>query len=250
MIPKALLFDKDGTLIDFDLTWGPAAYEVMRALTGPDRAALERLMTVSRYLEAERRFEPDSPLVGGSSAEYGPLWADALGREPGPALYREMDDLFRHWGLETLTPIHEPLALLSGLRERGFALGIATNDAEASARAQMEALGLAPLLPYIAGYDSGHGSKPGPGMVSAFARAAGVAPGEVALIGDSIHDLLAARAAGAIAVAVLTGPSKLAARPEIEPHADVVLGSIADLPGWLDGLSARPVVLDLAAGGA
>lgn len=249
MIPRALLFDKDGTLIDFDLTWGPAAYEVMRALAGTDRGALERLMAVSRYREAERRFEPDSPLVGGSSAEYGPLWAEALGREPGGVLYREMDDLFRHWGFQTLTPMHEPLALLSGLRERGFALGIATNDAEASARAQMAVLGLAPLLPYVAGYDSGHGSKPSPGMVSAFAQAARVAPGEVALIGDSIHDLLAARAAGAIAVAVLTGPSKLAARPEIEPYADVVLGSIADLPAWLDGLAARSASLNLAPGG-
>src|SRR4051812_17027696 len=33
---KAILFDKDGTLIDFDGTWGPAAYEVMRALAQGD----------------------------------------------------------------------------------------------------------------------------------------------------------------------------------------------------------------------
>ncbi len=244
MTLKALLFDKDGTLIDFDATWGPAGYEVMRALAGPDGAALERLMAVSLFVEAERRFLPASPLVGGSSAEYGPLWAEALGREPGEALYREMDDLFRDWGLRTLTPIGDPAALLAELGGRGYRLGIATNDAEASALAQVEALGLAGLLDFVAGYDSGYGSKPDPGMVTAFARHHGLLPNEVALIGDSVHDLLAARAAGAVAVAVLTGPSKLAARAEIEPHADHVLGSIADLPGWLDALP-RPLSGDL-----
>ncbi len=249
MTIRALLFDKDGTLIDFDATWGPAAYRVMLSLAGRDRAALERLMAASRYLEHERRFLPSSPLVGGSSAEYGPLWAEALGREPGPELYGEMDDLFRRFGLETLTPIGTPAALLADFARAGFALGIATNDAEGSARAQVGALGLDGLVPFIAGYDSGFGSKPGPGMVTAFVRYAGVAAQEVALVGDSLHDLLAARAAGVVAIAVLTGPSRHAARPEIEPHADHVIDSIEDLPALLDALRVgRPAGFQAAAG--
>ena len=241
---KAILLDKDGTLIDFDATWGPAAYEVMTALAAGDRGALERVMAVSQYVEDERRFLPSSPLVGGSSAEYGPLWAEALDRVPGPELYGQMDDLFRHWGLATLSPIDDPRAICAGLAERGLVLGIATNDAEASARAQIDALGLAPLMGFVAGYDSGFGSKPGPGMVSAFVEHAGLRPDEVALVGDSVHDLVAARRAGVVALAVLTGPSRLAARPEIEPHADHVIGSIADLPDWLDAMGRS----DLAAG--
>ncbi|WP_246736413.1 HAD family hydrolase [Enterovirga aerilata] len=229
------MFDKDGTLIDFDRTWGPAAYEVMTTLAGGDRARLERLMLVSEYVEEERRFLPTSPLIAGSSAHYGPLWAGALGREPGEALYREMDDLFRLGGLRHLAPIGAPAAILRELAGRGLHLGIATNDAEASARAQAEALGLCDLVGFVAGYDSGFGGKPDPGMVTAFVERHGLAPSEVALIGDSKHDLLAARAAGVRAVAVLTGPLRDAARPEIEPHADHVLGSISDLPAWLDG---------------
>lgn len=195
-------------------------------------------MRVSEYVEDERRFLPTSPLVAGSSAHYGPLWAEALGREPGEVLYAEMDDLFRVWGLEYLDPIDRPAEILAGLAGRGLHLGIATNDAESSARAQAEALGLGGMMEFIAGYDSGYGGKPDPGMVTAFAAHHGVRAGEVAMIGDSIHDLLAARAAGAIAVAVLTGPLKIAARGDVEPHADHVIGSIADLPGWLDGMGA------------
>lgn len=236
---KAILFDKDGTLIDFDATWGPAAYEVMRALARGDPRKLDALMAVSHYVEAERRFRPTSPLVAGSSASYGPLWARALGRAPGPDLYGEMDDLFRFWGLETLAPIGEPAAVAAALKARGFKLGIATNDAERSARAQAAALGLDPYLDFVAGYDSGFGGKPHPGMVLAFAAACGCRPDEVALIGDTLHDLHAARAAGAVSVAVLTGPTRAAARPDLEPHADHVIGSIADLPALLHGLQSN-----------
>lgn len=236
---KGILFDKDGTLIDFDLTWGPAAYEVMRALSGGDRARLEAVMRVSHYVEAERRFLPTSPLVAGSSASYGPLWAQALGRPPGPDFYGEMDDLFRAWGLKSLAPIGDPAAIMAALEARGYRLGIATNDAEASARAQADALGLGERCDYIVGYDSGFGSKPEPGMVLGFAAHCGVAPAAVAIVGDTLHDLHAARRAGAVAIAVLTGPTREAARPEIEPYADHVVDTIADVPALLDRLAAR-----------
>lgn len=236
MTLKGILFDKDGTLIDFDATWGPAAYEVMRELAGGDEAKLRRLVAISHYVEEERRFLPSSPLVAGSSAHYGPLWAAALGRPAAQELYSEMDDRFAHWGLRTLAPIHEPAELCAALKARGLRLGIATNDAERSARMQAQALGLDPHLDYLAGYDSGFGPKPGPGMVTGFVDQIGCLPGEVALIGDSLHDLHAARAAGALAVAVLTGPLGEGARADLEPHADHVVGSIADLPDLVDRL--------------
>jgi phosphoglycolate phosphatase len=233
MAIKAILFDKDGTLIDFDATWGPAAYEVMRALSRGDAIKLARLVAVSEYDLATRSFRPTSPLVAGSSAEYGPLWAVALDREPGEPLYTEMDDLFRHWGLRHLAPIGDPAAILSGLALAGLKLGIATNDAEASARAQANAMGIDAMLDFIAGYDSGFGGKPDPGMVTAFVDHHRLQPDEVALVGDSLHDLIAAHNAGVIAIAVLTGPLGEAARPQVEPYADYVIGSIADLPAWL-----------------
>jgi phosphoglycolate phosphatase len=238
MTLRGILLDKDGTLIDFDATWGPAAYEVMRALAEGDEAKFAALMRVSHYVEAERRFLPTSPLIAGSSAEYGPLWATALGRPAEEELFVEMDDLFRYWGLESLAPIGRPAEIVADLARRGFVLGIATNDAELSARAQAEALGLMPYLDFIVGYDSGFGGKPGPGMVLAFARQHGFEPHEVALVGDTLHDFHAARAAGAVGIGVLTGPTRSLARPEIEPYADHIVDSIADLPALVDRLAA------------
>jgi phosphoglycolate phosphatase len=239
MTIKGVLFDKDGTLIDFDGTWGPAAYEVMRVLSRGDAGRFRALVEVSEYVLEERRFRPTSPLVAGSSASYGPLWAAALGRPAGPELYEEMDDLFRSFGLRSLAPIHRPLDVARALAARGLSLGIATNDAESSARAQADAMGLTPLMAYIAGYDSGYGAKPGPGMVTGFVELIGAKPAEVLMVGDSLHDLHAARAAGAVAVAVLTGPTGEGARRELGPHADHVLGSIAELPALADHLAAK-----------
>lgn len=233
---KGLLFDKDGTLIDFDLTWGPATYEVMREMSAGDDVAFRLLAELNHFVVEEKRFLRTSPLVAGTSASYGHLWAQALGRENHPDLHAEMDRRLREWGLKSMSPIGEPLAVLAELVADGFRLGIATNDAEASALVQAEAMGLVPHLDFVAGYDSGHGEKPEPGMVLAFAQAIGVEPREVALIGDSTHDLHAARAAGAVAIAVLTGP---APREALEPHADHVVDSIADLPAYLRRLAAE-----------
>jgi phosphoglycolate phosphatase len=73
--------------------------------------------------------------------------------------------------------------------------------------------------------------------VLAFARALGIAPREVAVVGDAVHDLAAARAAGAAAVGVLSGPTP---RELLAPHADVLIGSVADLPAWLDDYPVAP----------
>lgn len=230
---KAILFDKDGTLIDFDRTWGPAAGAVMRTLAGEDAAALRRLEEVSHYLPDEERFLFTSPLVAGSSAHYGPLWALALGRESSDAFLGLIDRLFSQEGLCSLSPIGRPATTLAALKAVGLRLGIATNDAEDNARLQAEALGLTPLLDAVHGYDSGYGSKPDPGMISAFATRFGLAPVELAVVGDSVHDLTAAHSAGARFILVRTGPAPIDAMID---SADLVLDSIADLTPALLGL--------------
>ncbi|MDO9560569.1 MAG: HAD-IA family hydrolase, partial [Bradyrhizobium sp.] len=121
-------------------------------------------------------------------------------------------------------------ALLEVLAARGYRLGLLTNDAEMTARAHLRKLGLDEVMEFVAGYDSGFGAKPDPGPVLAFARAVGVPVSKTAVVGDSVLDLAAARAAGAIAIGVLTGPASSAV---LAPHADALLVSPAELPAWL-----------------
>lgn len=239
----AILFDKDGTLIDFDGTWGPATYEVMRALAKGDEAALLRQAEALHFSLDTRRFLITSPLIAGSSASYGSLWGEALGRSDLDALKREIDALTAIESLKSLAPIGRPSEILAALKARGLRLGLATNDSEASAKRQAAALGLTEFLDFIAGYDSGHGGKPEPGMALAFARHVGVAPSAVAMVGDTLHDLRSARAAGALAVAVLTGPAAIA---DLAGEADHVLDDIGGLLALIDRLAAAEAAIEAA----
>ena len=72
-------------------------------------------------------------------------------------------------------------------------------------------------------------------MCAAFARQLGLDPARVVMVGDSLHDLQAGRAAGMRTVAVLTG---MAGTADLAPHADVVLPDIGHLAGWIDTLGA------------
>jgi phosphoglycolate phosphatase len=229
---RAILLDKDGTLVDFQRTWGPATHAVIAELAAGDAAVYEALAEVSGFIAAEQRFLAGSPLIAGATPDYGPSWAQVLGRPATPDFFAHVDRLFLRAGQEHLAPIGEPAAVLTALARRGYRLGIITNDAEANARAQIAQLKIDHLVGFVAGHDSGFGAKPDPGPVLAFAQKLGIAPSEVAVVGDSLHDLAAARAAAATAVGVLSGP---APRDVLAPHADALIGSIADLPAWLDG---------------
>ena len=136
----------------------------------------------------------------------------------------------------TSTSRSDPAGPFLPARARGINLGVATNDAEASMARHLQSAGVTSLFDFAAGFDSGHGHKPGAGPLLAFAEAVDVTPERCAMVGDSTHDLEAARAASMVAVGVLTGPAD---EPELAPHADVVLPHrrYSRLAGWPLGTS-------------
>ena len=225
-----IVFDKDGTLFDFRRTWGGWAESLLREIARDDAQARQMGAAIGYDLDAG--FAPDSPVIAGTPNEIAEFLLPHLpGVEPA-ALVARMNLLAAQAPLAEVQPL---VPLLSGLRERGLRLGLATNDAEAPARAHLGGFGLTGLFDFVAGSDSGHGAKPEPGQLLAFARAMGLDPSRVVMVGDSRHDLMAGRAAGMRTVAVLTG---VAEAPVLAPLADVVLPDIGGLPGWLDRIAA------------
>ncbi|WP_174234449.1 HAD family hydrolase [Sulfitobacter sp. SK012] len=223
-----VLFDKDGTLFDFAATWEVWAQAfLLRASEGDRMQAAEVGRAIGFDLESHT-FQRDSIVIAGTPGEV----ADALAPH-FPHLSR--DGVFDMLNEEaTDAPQAEAVPLipfLEGLRGCGMKLGVATNDAEAPARAHLDRAGATTYFDFIAGFDSGFGGKPAPGQLLGFAQAMSLAPETVVMVGDSTHDLLAGRAAGMSCVGVLTG---MADRETLMPHADVVLADIGELPGWLD----------------
>ncbi len=228
---RGVLFDKDGTLFDFAATWRTAVRAFIVSVA-PEDAALQRALGAAIGFDlVEGRFAPNSVIVAGHAADLAEAWAPLAPRLDPAAVEAGFNAIALGVSGPTLTPAADDLpGLLDGLRDAGLALGVATHDSEAAARRHLMAVAALDRFAFIAGYDSGHGLKPGPGMVLAFAAAVAIDPTEIVMVGDSAHDMGAARAAGARAVGVLTGP---AGRDDLEPLADAVLASIAELPGWL-----------------
>ncbi|MDF3382621.1 MULTISPECIES: HAD family hydrolase [Sulfitobacter] len=220
---KALLFDKDGTLFDFAATWEPWAEAFLLRVCEGDRGLAARVGADIGFDLATRRFAPDSIAIAGTPHEV----VDALVPHFPDLLPADLLDIIN--AEASAAPQREAVPLkpfLQGLRDRGLRLGVATNDAEHPARAHLLAAGVVDMFDFIAGFDSGHGGKPSPGQLHAFAAHVNLPAASVAMIGDSVHDLEAARVAGMLRVAVLTGP---ATAEDLAPYADLVLPDISHL---------------------
>jgi phosphoglycolate phosphatase len=226
-----VVFDKDGTLFDFRQSWGVWAVRLLEQLA-TDQAHAAALAAAIGYYPEQQDFHPDSPVIAATAEDIAEVLLPHLTGYSQSSLISRINALAQDAVMAPAVPLRP---VLQGLRDKGLKIGLATNDTEAPARAHLSAHGVLDLFDFVAGYDSGHGPKPGPGMCLAFARQTGIDPARAVMVGDSCHDLIAGRAAGMRCVAVLTGIAKA---DELQPHADVILPNIGALAAWIDGITA------------
>lgn len=224
---RAIIFDKDGTLFDFHQTWSGWAADALQHLAGGDSALAMRLADAVGYDLVLRQFHADSPAIAGTSAQIAVLLAPHLRDWQEEDILLELHNRACTVTLAEAAPL---VPLLDWLNTRHLMLGVATNDSEDGARAHLDEAGVLGQFDLVLGYDSGFGAKPDPGMLLAFCDRFGLAPHEVAMVGDSLHDLHAGRAAGMRTIGVLSGVAREA---ELAPHSDAVLPHVGHLPDWV-----------------
>jgi phosphoglycolate phosphatase len=190
---KAVAFDLDGTLLDTlpdiaaaadrmlaDLGRVPAAPEVVRRYVGNGIPRLTK-----RLLTGQMQGEP-----------------------PVDALERALDLFERHYRA-TLARNTRPFpGVEEGLRrfaQTGVKLACVTNKAESFTLPLLEATGLRGFFDLVLGGDSLPSKKPDPLPLLHCARQFGARPDELLVIGDSVNDTQAARAAGCPAFCVPYG---------------------------------------------
>jgi len=226
---KGILFDKDGTLLDFHRTWMPA-YRAAAAMVCREagREGLEaRLLQIGGYDRERDRCDPASVLACGTTAELARVWAREAGIADADALGERLERVFEREAAAHPVPVADLGVLFERLRGRGLTLGVATMDSASLAHAVLRKLGVDAHVDFVCGYDSGYGEKPAAGMAQAFLAHCGLAAAEIAVVGDTPHDLRMGRAAGAgLVVAVLSGASE---RETLAPLCDRVIGSVAEI---------------------
>jgi phosphoglycolate phosphatase len=211
---SGILFDKDGTLLDYVKSWVPVNYEVASIAADGDQDLARRLLAAGGMDPDTGYVTPDSLLAAGNTVEIATGMVAAGARYTVEELTVKLDGLFSN-SAAFAVPVTDLAAFFAGLHAKGYWLGVASSDNERSIRETAKRFGFDGYLHYVAGYDSGFGTKPEPGMVHGFCAATGLEPHQVAVVGDNNHDLHMGRSAGAgLTVAVLTGtgsPQSLAA---------------------------------------
>ena len=228
MAIKAVLFDKDGTLIDVNGTWVPFYKAMLKQEQGLSPAQVETKMIAAGLDPVTDTFRAGSTLAGGTTRQLVALWWPDATAEEHATIANRLDHEFAPLALSHMTPLMPLPPVFQALKALGLQLGVATNDGEVSAKRHMDALKVEHFFTAILGADSVAMPKPSGHMVQMFADRAGILPHEIAMVGDNTHDLEEARNGGAgLAIGVLTGNGQ---RHHLEHHADQIFDSIADLP--------------------
>ncbi len=228
---RAILFDKDGTLLDFNATWLDFVREfAFRAADGAE-ARSQELLEMAGYDRTSGRFHGGSVVAAGTSADIIAIMYPHASKAEQQALVEDADRLASDVAQNRAVALPGVIETLGRLHANGFKLGLATNDSTAGPEPTLTKFGIAHLFDAAYGYDAVANPKPAPDVVLAYADTVGASPDQVAMVGDNAHDLEAARAAGAgLSVGVLSGNSTIS---DLKPLADFVIESVTDLPDLL-----------------
>jgi phosphoglycolate phosphatase len=183
-VPRAVLFDLDGTLAD----------------TAPDLAAAVNWMRTERGLEPT----PYAILRPTASAGARGMIGAAFGLAPGDEGYEELRvQWFERY--QSAMAVHSTLFdgipdLLDGIMAAGMAWGIVTNKPARFTDPLVPLIGLAHAGCVISGDTTPH-SKPHPAPLLEAARRLDIDPAHCWYVGDDLRDIEAGRAAGMVTVA-------------------------------------------------
>jgi mannitol-1-/sugar-/sorbitol-6-phosphatase len=199
---SAVLFDLDGVLVESraatERVWVDWAVK-----NGIDEVALRSAMHGVRSADVIRALRPDLDAVV----------------ESGEVERRQAEDV------DGLAAIPGAIAALGALR--GDRVAVVTSGTRPLALARLAAVGIEPPTVMVFADDVARG-KPDPEGYLTAARRLGTDPAEAVVVEDALPGIEAARAAGMATVAV---PSTHA--PDELRRADLVLGSLEELPGVL-----------------
>jgi len=206
---EAVIFDLDGVLLESEEVWDTVREELVRERGGRYDAEVQRAMMGMSSLEWSRYLHdvagvPDEP------------------EEINSEVMRRMLAAYGEW-----------LPLLPGATEavrrlgQRFLLGLASSSNRVLIDRVLETAGLVPFFRATVSSEEVAQGKPAPDVYLEAARQLGVAPDRCAAVEDSHGGIRSAHAAGMRVVAIPN--ASYPPGDDALGHADVVLGSLAEL---------------------
>ncbi|MFW6232235.1 MAG: HAD family hydrolase [Spirochaetota bacterium] len=227
---KAVLFDKDGTLLEFESTWHrifTTVFRRFRTELALDVAAVDRIKRVSGYRNSG--FEPESIAQYMSTSGIIDRWAACIDRHDLRDPMRRIVNsaaLDPSVAIDLLPGVDSTLHDLSAKR---YHLGVATADSLESTRHGLTRAGILHHFSFLGCDDGTHPAKPDPSMAHEFRDLHGIAEHELLIVGDSASDREFARNAGARFVGIAAAHSRFNATDDDDDGAIEVIRTMDEL---------------------
>lgn len=227
-LPRLVMFDLDGTLVD----------------SVPDLAAAvdEMLLSLGRPLaghEQVRNWVGNGARVLVRRALAGDLQHEqVVDADAEHALDLFLAAYANSHGLSSIYPgVRETL---KWLKQQGIEMALITNKPERFVGPLLDDLRIGRYFRWIIGGDTLPQQKPDPTALLHVLKMAGVSPGEALFVGDSRSDVLASKAAGVACIAMSYGYNH--GRPIAEESPALVIDDLRELlPGCFETAAALPL---------
>jgi len=230
-----VVFDKDGTLIDFTELWHGLAVQAIENLLqhcNLDLAYADHFYTALGFDPERATSDADGALAVGPNERIYRLVERQLrtfgegsdrSRQSVAAAFRPV--LEASPAASMLRPAGDVQAVFQHLKARGIKIAVATTDIRHSTVATLRHLGVLELIDdLICADDSFRTTKPDPQALIRLASDLDVRPEHVIMVGDTVGDMRMARLTGVCTgIAVLTGAGT---REQLKPWADLLIDGI------------------------
>jgi len=213
---KAVIIDMDGTITKFNLDYISARRKALEeleklGLRTPDMTEQANLYVILNKLKENCEPEKFSKL-----------------RSTFYSFFEEME----RKAAEDVTLYPGAEKTLQELHSRHVKIGLVTNNSRAPTELTLKKFHLGPLFDAVVTRDDCEEMKPDSAPIKKILAELGVSTEAAILVGDSMIDIMAAKAAGIRSVAVSTGPFPIERILKAQP--DYLLGSVNELPLLID----------------
>lgn len=235
---KGILFDKDGTLIDFFEVWGKSVNPVIDKILfmyglEQEKGLKERILTKmgvhGEVIDPEGSFAWKSFAMIAEEIAEEMTWGrpevsvnDVQLKEYLTVFFdQEINSRWKKFPVFT-----DLIVLMEELHQMGISTGIVTTDEYQATKECMIKTGICHQISFLGTAGTDMPVKPDKELLFMAAGQWKIEPAQIAVVGDTPNDMRFAKNAGAIAIGVLSGTGK---RKDLEQHADYVIDSVDNL---------------------